>query len=652
MVLGLGIDTGGTFTDAAVVDLDTKKVIAKAKASTTYHDLSIGIASAVEQVIRIGGFDAKDILLVGLSTTLATNSILTGKGGEVGLIGMGWRPGEDWPLGCRKARFVKGEFDSLGRMVEPLDEEELGSAIKEVAKEVDAIVISGMFSVANPWHEERAAELVRRLTSLPVVTGHSLSGELGIRERTVTAILNAKLLPVIEEFLIAVKNALSSRKINARILVLKGDGGLMSLEMARDRPVETILSGPAASLMGGKALANLDDCIVVDVGGTSTDIAFLEGGFPRFDLEGAIVGEWRTRVKAIDMWTCGLGGDSLVSLADDGDLLIGPHRVVPLATAATIKPDFKQRLLAAQDTTFYVTGKSDLTNLNAIERKVYEFIAAQGPSSLYETMDGVPEVVLVSDNIRFLMKRGNLQRTGLTPTDIMHIRGDYVSGDVEASRIGLQILAQKMDIEPDRLAERIMTRVVTRIGEEIVKKAMADLVGPMPASKQAEAMLHAAAGEKTFPRLSLRTTLDRPIVGIGAPASILIGPLATRMEARVIVPPNHDVGNAVGAVCSEITESISIEISPIGDKFLVFWQFSAPMQYSHLEEAVSSARIQAERYVMERLAIARATDIKVRVERVDVRFNDGYGKEMKFVNAIFIRATGTGKPSFDGSPAP
>jgi N-methylhydantoinase A/oxoprolinase/acetone carboxylase beta subunit len=141
MVLGLGIDTGGTFTDAAVVDLESKKVIAKAKAPTTYRDLSIGITSAVEQVIQLGGFDAKDILMVGLSTTLATNSILTGKGGEVGLIGMGWRPGEDWVLGCKKARFVKGEFDSLGRMVESLDEEELSSAIKEVAKEVDAIVI-------------------------------------------------------------------------------------------------------------------------------------------------------------------------------------------------------------------------------------------------------------------------------------------------------------------------------------------------------------------------------------------------------------------------------------------------------------------------------------------------------------------------------
>jgi len=294
-----------------------------------------------------------------------------------------------------------------------------------------------------------------------------------------------------------------------------------------------------------------------------------------------------------------------------------------------------------------VVGKSDLTNLKASERKVYEFIADNGPSSLYEAMDGVPEVVLVNDTIQSLLKRGNLQRTGLTPTDIMHVQGDYLNGDVEASRIGLEILAQRYDDEPDRLAERIMTRAVTRIGEEIIKKAMADEVGPIPSSRQVEAVLHAAAGEKMFSKVKMRASLDRPIVGIGAPASILIGPLATRMDAEVIIPPDHDVGNAVGAVCSEITESVSIEISPAGDKFMVFWQFSAPMQFSHLEEAVSSARTQAERHVLERLAIARATDVKVKVERVDMRFSDGYGKEMRFVNAIYIRATGAGKPSLD-----
>ena len=103
----------------------------------------------------------------------------------------------------------------------------------------------------------------------------------------------------------------------------------MSLETARERPVEMVLSGPAASLMGGKALAGMEDCLVIDMGGTSTDIAYLDEGFPRLNVEGAVVGQWRTRVKGIDIWTCGLGGDSLVRLDKRDGLLIGPERVLP-----------------------------------------------------------------------------------------------------------------------------------------------------------------------------------------------------------------------------------------------------------------------------------------------------------------------------------
>ena len=129
-----------------------------------------------------------------------------------------------------------------------------------------------------------------------------MTAELGIYERTVTAVLNAKLLPIIRDFLRSVEKALSVRDIDAAVYVFKGDGGLMSLDVAKDMPVETILSGPAASLMGGKALAGVESCVVVDIGGTSTDIAYLDDGFPRLRKEGAMVGNWRTRVQAIDIW--------------------------------------------------------------------------------------------------------------------------------------------------------------------------------------------------------------------------------------------------------------------------------------------------------------------------------------------------------------
>ncbi|MDD1756035.1 MAG: hydantoinase/oxoprolinase family protein [Methanomassiliicoccales archaeon] len=644
MKLGLGIDTGGTYTDAVIVDLESNRVIAKAKSPTTYQDLAIGITGALDGVLAQGGFSKEDVSLVGLSTTLATNSILQGRGGEVGLIGIGWRPEKDWDLGCKKSRFIKGGFDSIGRTVEPLDKEELKDAIREVSQGVDAMVVSCIFGVYNSWQESEAADMIREMTVLPVVMGHTLTGELGIKERTVTATLNAKLLPIINDFLASVKSSLMNRGIQARILVFKGDGGLMTIETAMQRPVETILSGPAASLMGGKVLAGLDTCILIDVGGTSTDIAYLDDGFPRINFDGAMVGHWRTRVKALDMWTCGLGGDSAVRMGANGDLTIGPDRVVPLAIAASMRKDLKLAMLADGETTFYVAGKGNLRNLSQSESIVYDYIAREGPRSLFETMDGVKDVVLIKDTLMALMARGNMLCTGLTPTDIMHLNGDFVVGDKEASQIGLQLLAAKMDDTPENLAKRIMERVVTRVGEEVLIKTMADEAGLMASSQAADKMLHAAAGERVFAHMALKASLDRPLIGVGAPAMIVVKPLEDRMDAKVIIPPHFDVGNAVGAVCSLISESITVEVYPRDDKFIVFTQFGSPSEYRRLEEALQSARSTAERYVREKLETSRAEDIKVKIDRIDRKFSDGYGKEMKFISSILVRATATGRP--------
>jgi N-methylhydantoinase A/oxoprolinase/acetone carboxylase beta subunit len=191
----------------------------------------------LDGVLLQGGFSKEDIGLVGLSTTLATNSILQGRGGEVGLIGIGWQPERDWDLGCRKSRFIKGGFDSIGRTVEPIDKEELKDAIAGVSKGVDALVVSCMFGVYNSWQESEAADMIKEMTTLPLVLGHTLTGELGIKERTITAILNAKLLPIINDFLASIKSSLSKRGIDARILVFKVTATDV-VETAMQRPVK------------------------------------------------------------------------------------------------------------------------------------------------------------------------------------------------------------------------------------------------------------------------------------------------------------------------------------------------------------------------------------------------------------------------------
>jgi hypothetical protein len=645
MNLGLGIDTGGTFTDAAIVDLDTLKVIAKAKAPTTYEDLAIGIMGAIERVILNPEISIVDIKMVGLSTTLATNSLLQGKGGEVGLIGIGWRPEPEWTLGCKHARFIGGGADSIGQIAQAMDEVELDLAIDEVSQGVDAIVVSGLFSVCNGMQEMAARDAVIRRTGLPVIMGQTLTMDLGIHERTVTAILNAKLLPVINDFLDSMERSIASRNVNARLFVFKGDGGLMTLETARQRPVEMVLSGPAASLMGGKVLANVSSCTVVDMGGTSTDIAVLDEGFPRLNNDGATVGKYRTRVKGIDIWTCALGGDSVIRADNRGNITIGPERVVPLALASIKYPVMEAKMAQERDLNLYLPNTASLPQgLSPKERQTLNFVMANAPCTLYEAMKGCPDIPVVEYVLDALRSRGLVIRTGLTPTDLLHVTGKYVVGDAGSSRAGVAQMAERMFMTPEELVPLLMDLVVTRVGEEIIKKGLTDAGGDLPEGKGFGMLLRSSAGHGSLGGITFKARPDRTIVGIGAPASEFIKPLEGRMDCTVIVPDGHEVGNAVGAVCSLVTESVTVQVYLRDNKYLVFSPLSSPMQYSHLGEALNSARASAEHYVRDKITGPSVEDVKVRVETFEKRFSDGYGQESSFVNWVDLRATATARP--------
>ena len=269
---GLGVDTGGTFTDAVIVDLDDNTVVAKRKSPTTHHDLSIGLGNSVRAVFESCDIKPEDISLVGISTTLATNSILEGHGGEVGLILIGWNPMEPVHFGEKNQVFVKGGYDSKGQPLAPMSKAEVTEAIKKVSEGVDAIAISGLFSIANSSQEKKVKELAIQLTGLPVIAGHELSAAMGIDLRAETAVLNGKLISIVSKFFDDVERTFKDVGVKAPIMVYKGDGSVMTIDNARIYPIETILSGPAASSMGGMMLSGYEDCLMVDIGGTSTDI--------------------------------------------------------------------------------------------------------------------------------------------------------------------------------------------------------------------------------------------------------------------------------------------------------------------------------------------------------------------------------------------
>ena len=222
-------------------------------------------------------------------------------------------------------------------MPPPLDLAALEAALPELAAGVSGFAVCAYFAVRNPAHEIAARELIREKTGLPVTASHELSAKLGGPRRALTTLLNARLISMIDRLVAATEGFLEQRGIAAPLMVVRGDGALVSAAFARQRPIETILSGPAASLVGARHMTGLDEAVVSDIGGTTTDVAVLDNGRPRLDPEGATVGGFRTMVEAVAMRTFGLGGDSEVALEDGGlapRILLGPRRVVPLALAA------------------------------------------------------------------------------------------------------------------------------------------------------------------------------------------------------------------------------------------------------------------------------------------------------------------------------
>ena len=303
--LFLGIDTGGTYTDA-VLWSETAGVVAKAKALTTRHDLAVGISGAVDAVLSRAAVDPAAVKLVSMSTTLATNALVEGQGGRVALVMLGFseadmaRDGLRAALGSDPVVFCPGGHDVHGNP-HPLHLEALEQALPELGASVSGFAVCAYFAVRNPAHEIAARDLIRDRTGLPVTASHELSAKLGGPRRALTTLLNARLIAMIDRLVEATEGFLARRGIAAPLMVVRGDGALVSASFASARPIETILSGPAASLVGARHMTGLEEAVVSDIGGTTTDVAVLDRGRPsstRKAPRSAVSARWSRR------WPC------------------------------------------------------------------------------------------------------------------------------------------------------------------------------------------------------------------------------------------------------------------------------------------------------------------------------------------------------------
>src|SRR5579862_1833595 len=474
----LGLDTGGTYTDAVALD-GRGRVVASAKALTTHWDLSVGLAEAIRAVLGrlVPPTGRENVTLVSVSTTLATNAVVENRFSPICTLLIGFDERMVERSGLRRAGGiivrVRGGHDPAGEESETLDEAAIEAAVREHDSRVEAFAVASMFSVRNPAHERRARECIRAVSSRPVTCSHELSSQLDAPKRALTAALNARLTPQIAHLLEALRTVLQRESIAAPMMIVKGDGTLMRAEVALEYPVETVLSGPAASVVGAGFLSGLQDFVVADMGGTTTDVAIVTGGRPVVSEEGAVIGGWRTMVEAVDVRTCGLGGDSEVYFDRAQRLTVGPRKVVPLSLLADHFPDVLIELrklanaerppLLAGQFAYRNPGRDPGNQLDRLERRVWDALGAF-PRHLEEvarTGQGV-------EALRRLVDRGLATIAGFTPSDAMHVLGRQEGWSVEAARLGAAVLAieernakARRDVEtPEGVSERIYHHVV------------------------------------------------------------------------------------------------------------------------------------------------------------------------------------------------
>jgi len=348
MAYQLGIDTGGTYTDAVIVDGD-QKVVAKNKSLTTPFDLTVGIGNAISS---LPADLLAEVNLVALSTTLSTNSVVEGRGAPVSVLLPGYDEAQIEKSGLfdildRDAiTLLAGGHNATGNEQEPLDIEKAKTAILSQKDRVSAFAVSAMFGTRNTSHELILRDLVLELTGKPVACGHELASSLGAPRRALTAALNARMILYIQSLINSVENILKEKNIAAPLMIVKGDGSLVNASTALLQPVATVLSGPAASVIGACALSGHKDAIVVDIGGTTTDIAVVSNGQPELCEDGARIGDWQPMVEAIRVFSIGLGGDSEVRFK--GELSISQRRVVPISLLAHQYPNVVAKLKAAK----------------------------------------------------------------------------------------------------------------------------------------------------------------------------------------------------------------------------------------------------------------------------------------------------------------
>jgi N-methylhydantoinase A/oxoprolinase/acetone carboxylase beta subunit len=659
MAYFLGVDTGGTYTDAVIVDEAADKVIGKAKSLTTRSDLALGIGRAVDAALAGAGIAAKDVALVSLSTTLATNALVEGQGGRVALVFIGFDAGDLERGGLTEALkgdpviVLEGGHTHAGTEAAPLDMARLEAEVTALGDSVMGYAIAARFATRNAAHETAARALIRRITGRPVTTSHELSAQLNGPKRALTAVLNARLIGMIDRLVAACERHLVATGIKAPLMVVRGDGALISAAMVRERPIETILSGPAASIVGARWLTGAQDALVSDIGGTTTDVALLRNGLPEIDPAGARVGGFRTMVEAVAMRTTGLGGDSEVHLKTEGllgGLRLGPRRLMPVSLLAvehgpmvhaTLDRALSTETAGEFDGRFVVPMGGNAGGLNPREATVLARITAPMPmaAALTNRIDVAA--------LERLVARGLVMMSGVTPSDASHVLGRLEAWDGAAAQKALTLLARRRNGAGDRFAtgpEPLAGAIIDQLTAQTVDCLLEAAFDEDPAfDGDSETLARhplMTAGLKGHRGLiEITARLGVPVIGLGASAPAYYGAVGAVLGCEMILPEHAGVANAIGAVVGQVSQRTTGMVSSPSEGRYVAHIATGPEIFSTAEAAMTALETALEAEASRRAREAGAEDLRVTASR-DLREADVEGRKMFIEGTITVTASG------------
>jgi len=607
----IGVDTGGTYTDAAVIEARGHRIIATAKAITTKGDLAVGVTEAITQALAKLSHDIapQDIAMVSVSTTLATNAVVEGHGGATGVLLIGFDAAMVERTGIAKAfpdipvAVIAGGHNHNGDAVCPLDVAALETALASMDARVDAFAVASSFATRNADHEHQARDLIVARTGKPVTLSTELSSALDAPRRALTAVLNARLIPRISGLISAVQRSMAHLRIDCPLMIVKGDGSLALAEGVATRPIETVLSGPAASLVGAQWLSGLNSFILSDMGGTTTDLGLLIDGRPKIKPEGAEVGGWRTMVRAIDVRTIGLGGDSEITLHANGRIQVGPQRVAPVSLVAARYPQVLAMLRADLDDVERggsLHGKFVLLPFATDSDKEHNGLSARELETL-QTITHAPQPLrklatsLSSQrSIASLQRKGLVQVSSLTPSDVSHVLGLQANWSMDAATMATQLACRLRDMKlptPERtqaFAQDVWNETVRLTGLAILQTAFGVEMADNP-------LTHAVCsgtGALGLATVSLKPSI--PVVAVGGPVKVYYEEVQRRLGCAVLFPEHCEVANAVGAATGVVAHSVTVQVLGDGSGVFRLHSSASTQQFTDALQALAAAQALAE----------------------------------------------------------